>query len=123
MRHALAIRVISVEFEADSQSTEGRLALVLLSRLVDSDPTAAGKENGQQQALRVPQAVRRHKPSGASLIRKRHISHLTFPWQSSSRINTKNISHSPQSGQRALNRHVVREFDPSRKDTHWGKGS
>jgi hypothetical protein len=22
---------------------------------------------------------------------------------------------------RALNRHVVREFDPSRKDTHWGK--
>jgi hypothetical protein len=22
---------------------------------------------------------------------------------------------------RALNRHVVREFDTSRKDTHWGK--
>jgi hypothetical protein len=22
---------------------------------------------------------------------------------------------------RALNRHVVREFDPDRKDTHWGK--
>jgi hypothetical protein len=22
---------------------------------------------------------------------------------------------------RALNRHVVREFNPSRKDTHWGK--
>jgi hypothetical protein len=22
---------------------------------------------------------------------------------------------------RALNRHVVREFNPDRKDTHWGK--
>jgi hypothetical protein len=62
MRHTLAIRVIRVEFEADSQSTERRLAPILRSRLVERDPTAAGKENGQQQALRLLQTVRRQEP-------------------------------------------------------------
>ena len=89
MRHTLAIRVIRVEFAADSQSTERRLALILRSRLVERDPTAAGKENGQQQALRLLQTVRRQEPSGAPLVRKCHIGHLTFSFQSFPRISTK----------------------------------
>jgi hypothetical protein len=33
----------------------------------------------------------------------------------------KNVVAAIQAGSASLNRNVVREFNPDRKDTHWGK--
>jgi len=60
----------------------------------------------------------------ASLPRKEHESE---PWQAAIEAllmaaeDRGPLLHARVGMLRALNRHVVREFNPSRKDPHWGK--